>query len=172
VHPAPPLDSACIACGVSPWAESDQRTVIFTPGASIATALAGPEEPASPATGGARRAEHVTEEPASPATGGARRAEHVTAGEDVGVRLAAAQSRIDSLLRREEALERDLSASRSQVQGAAVAERRRIADHEGMLRAEISRVEGLLAEARAEVRRAEEATRADLTPGRRAIELE
>ena len=34
------------------------------------------EEPASPATGGARRAEHPKEEPASPATGGARRAEH------------------------------------------------------------------------------------------------
>ncbi len=138
------LDSACIACGVSPWVESDQRTVIFTPGASIATALLGAEPSDALAQ----------------------------AGEDVGVRLAAAQSRIDSLLRREEALERDLSISRSQVQGAAVAERRRIADHEGMLRAEISRVEGLLAEARAEVRRAEEATRADLTPGKRAIELE
>ncbi len=31
------------------------------------------EEPASPATGGARRAQHPTEEPASPATGGSRR---------------------------------------------------------------------------------------------------
>ena len=27
------LDSACIACGVSPWAAPDQRTVVFTPGA-------------------------------------------------------------------------------------------------------------------------------------------
>ncbi len=37
--------------------------------------LARAEEPASPATGGARKAEHA-EEPASPATGGARKAEH------------------------------------------------------------------------------------------------
>src|SRR5579859_4094009 len=29
------LDSACIACGVSPWAAPDQRTMLFTPGASI-----------------------------------------------------------------------------------------------------------------------------------------
>ena len=36
------------------------------------------EEPASPATGGARRAQQPTEEPASPATGGARRAQQPT----------------------------------------------------------------------------------------------
>ena len=35
-----------------------------------------PEERGSPATGGARRAEHPTDERGSPATGGARRAEH------------------------------------------------------------------------------------------------
>src|SRR5437762_5437213 len=29
------LDSACIACGVSPWAAPDQRSVVFTPGAPI-----------------------------------------------------------------------------------------------------------------------------------------
>ena len=138
------LDSACVACGVSPWPESDQRTVIFTPGASIAAALAGVEPSGALAE----------------------------AGEDLGIRLSAAQSRIDSLLRRGESLERDLAMARGSVQGAAVAERRRIADHEGSLRAEISRLEGLLAEARAEVRRAEEATRAELTPGHRAIELE
>jgi hypothetical protein len=43
------------------------------------------EEPASPATGGARRAEHPMEEPASPATGGARRAEHPMDGADVAL---------------------------------------------------------------------------------------
>src|SRR5579862_5670424 len=32
------LDSACIACGVSPWESPDQRSIVFTPGASIATA--------------------------------------------------------------------------------------------------------------------------------------
>ncbi len=138
------LDSACIACGVSPWVESDQRTVIFTPGASIGTALAGVEPSDALAQ----------------------------AGEDLGVRLAAAQSRIDSLLRRGEARERDLSLARSNGQGAAASERRRSADQEGALRVEITRLEGLLAEARAEVRRAEEATRAELTPGKRAIELE
>src|SRR4051794_23059641 len=37
------------------------------------------EEPASPATGGARRAQHSEAEPASPATGGARRAQHTEA---------------------------------------------------------------------------------------------
>lgn len=138
------LDSACIACGVSPWPESDQRTVIFTPGASIAAALAGVEPSDALAQ----------------------------VSEDLGVRLAAAQSRIDSLLRREELLERDLAIARGNLQGAATAERRRIADHEGELRAEISRLEGLLAAARAEVRRAEEATRTELTPGLRAIEME
>lgn len=138
------LDSACVACGVSPWAESDQRTVIFTPGASLAAALAGVEPSSALAE----------------------------ASEDLGARLSAAQSRIDSLLRREEQLERDLSLARASVQGAAAAERRRLADGEGGLRAEISRLEGLLADARAEVRRAEEATRAELTPGLRAIELE
>src|ERR1700757_3361824 len=31
------LDTACIACGVSPWSESDERRVVFTPGAAIQT---------------------------------------------------------------------------------------------------------------------------------------
>jgi ATP diphosphatase len=39
------------------------------------------EEPALPATGGARRAQQMTEEPALPATGGARRAQQTIAHE-------------------------------------------------------------------------------------------
>ncbi|HET7787637.1 MAG TPA: hypothetical protein VFL36_16815 [Myxococcales bacterium] len=45
-------------------------------GERIAASIHGAEEPALPATGGARRAQHPAEEPALPATGGARRAQH------------------------------------------------------------------------------------------------
>jgi len=86
------LDTACIACGVSPWDIPDQRTLVFTPGAGELKAR--PPE-----------------------------------------------------LRRE-----------SEIETA--------------LREEISRLEGALAEARVELRRAEEATRGEVSPGKRPIEVE
>jgi hypothetical protein len=46
------LDSACVACGTSPWSETDQRTVVFTPGATIAAALGGVEPGAALAEAG------------------------------------------------------------------------------------------------------------------------
>ena len=45
-------------------------------------------------------------------------------------------------------------------------------DEEERLHTEISRLEGILAEARAEIRRGEEATRGPVSPGKRAIELD
>ena len=122
------LDTACIACGVSPWSSPDQRSVIFTPGASITEPTAG--------TPG-------TEE-----------------------QLAAAQARIDGLLRRCDVLENSLAATQRNLARA------RASDTEQALREEISHLEGQLAEARAEVRRSEEATRGEVSAGKRPIEVE
>ena len=130
------LDSACIACGVSPWAAPDQRTVVFTPGASIAEAL-----------------------------GGGVRGEAPLA-QDAEARLAAAQARIDSLLRRCQSLEHSLAASQRNLQRVQQSE------VEAGLREEISHLEGELAAARAEVRRSEEATRGEVGGGKRPIEIE
>ena len=121
------LDTACIACGVSPWSEPDERTIVFTPGASIET-------------------EH--REP------------------DAESRLAAAQGRIDGLLRRIDALENSLAGAQRNLVRA------RQSDVEAGLREEITRLEGQLADARAEVRRAEEATRGPVASGKRPIEIE
>ena len=121
------LDSACIACGVSPWTEPDQRSVVFTPGTSIESAQPPP---------------------------------------DAETRLSAAQARIDSLLRRCESLEHSLAAAHRNLV------RTRQSDVEAGLREEISHLEGQLAEARAEVRRAEEATRGQVASGKRPIEIE
>ncbi len=115
------LDTACIACGTSPWSEPDQRTVLFTPGVSL---------------------------------------------ENDQAALAAAQARIDSLLRRCETLEHSLAAAQRNLARA------RQSDVEQALREEISHLEGQLAEARAEVRRSEEATRGVVEPGKRPIEVE
>lgn len=139
------LDTACVACGTSPWASPDQRTVVFTPGASIAAALAGVELGESPLA---------------------------QTGNDVFVRLEAAQARIDSLLRRCTQLEGDLANARRNLSRTGVDEKRRHQEAEDELRAELSRLEGLLAQARAEVRRSEEATRGEVREGKRAIELE
>jgi len=49
---------------------------------------------------------------------------------------------------------------------------RRESEIEAALREEISRLEGALAQARAELRRAEEATRGEVHPGQRPIEVE
>ena len=125
------LDSACIACGVSPWSSPDQRTVMFTPGASIGEAP-GKVPPAQEAEG----------------------------------RMAAAQARIDSLLRRCQSLENSLAATQRNMQRAQQG------DVETGLREEISHLEGQLAEARAEVRRSEEATRGEVGAGKRPIEVE
>ena len=130
------LDSACIACGVSPWEAPDQRTVVFTPGASIAEALGGGLPDAAPLA------------------------------QDAEARLAAAQVRIDRLLRRCESLEHSLAASQRNLQ------RVKQSDVEAGLRAEISHLEGELAAARAEVRRSEEATRGEVGGGKRPIEIE
>jgi hypothetical protein len=125
------LDSACVACGVSPWAAPDQRTMTFTPGASISE----PQGAAQPPP-------------------------------DAESRVAAAQVRIDSLLRRCESLEHSLAAAQRNLQRA------RASDVETSLRAEISHLEGQLADARAEVRRSEEATRGEVFAGKRPIEVE
>jgi hypothetical protein len=129
------LDSACVACGVSPWAAPDQRTILFTPGASIAEASGGVPEKAPPA-------------------------------EDAEARLSSARARIDGLLRRSESLEHSLAAAQRNLQ------RVRQSDVEKGLREELSRLEGQLAEARAEVRRSEEATRGEVGAGKRLIEVE
>ncbi len=128
------LDTACVACGVSPWLSPDQRSLVFTPGASVGEGL----DPAA---------------------------------EDADARLAAALGRIDTLLRRCQSLENSLAAAQRNLARAEVDERRR-GDVETDLRGEISRLEGELAEARAEVRKAEEATRGEIAPGRRPIEVE
>ena len=123
------LDSACIACGVSPWSSPDQRSVVFTPGAPIG------EPPAAGAP-------------------------------DAAEQLSAAQARIDQLLRRSESLENSLAATQRNLARA------RASDTEQALREEISHLEGQLAEARAEVRRSEEATRGEVGAGKRPIEVE
>ena len=153
------LDSACVACGVCPWEEPDQRTLTFTPGLPVAAATAFATSDAEPGLASAR-------------AGLAPAAPRADAGHDAAVRLAAAQARIDTLLRRGESLEHDLAAAQRNLERAAADERRRGSDREGDLRADVSRLEGALAEARAEVRRAEEATRTEVRPGQRAIELE
>ena len=118
------IDTACVACGVSPWSEPDERSVVFTPGAAI------------------------------------------SASGDSLQQLAAAQARIDGLLRRIDSLENSLAAAQRSLQRA------RQGEMETQLREEISRLEGALADARAEVRRAEEATRGPVTSGKRPIEIE
>jgi hypothetical protein len=123
------LDSACVACGVSPWTAPDQRGLIFTPG----TPMAEGEAPEAP---------------------------------DAESRLLAAQARIDSLSRRCVALEESLAAAQRNLSRA------RQSDLEKGLREDISRLEGQLAEARAEVRRSEEATRGEVGAGKRPIEVE
>jgi hypothetical protein len=133
------LDSACVACGISPWTAPDQRTMVFTPGASISEAISG----------------------AMP---------QATQAQEAEARLAAAQARIDGLLRRIAALENGLAAAQRNLTRAE--ERHRKGDVEAGLREEISHLEGELAQARAEVRRGEEATRGELNAGKRPIEIE
>ncbi len=129
------LDTACISCGVAPWAESDQRLLVFRPGAPIGSALSG-------------------------------------AAQDYAAELAGAQGRVDALLRRCQELEHEVQSARQSVNRATADERRRKGELEQDLRGEISRLEGALADARAEVRRAEEATKGAFVPGKRAIEIE
>jgi len=85
---------------------------------------------------------------------------------DAASALAAAQGRIDQLLRRIQSLEAGLGSAQRNL------ERARAGDQTQGLREEISRLEGQLAEARAEVRRAEEATRGEVSAGKRPIEVE
>ena len=70
------LDTACISCGVAPWADSDQRLLVFRPGAPIGAALSG-------------------------------------AAADYAAEMAAAQARVDALLRRCDELEREVEARAS-----------------------------------------------------------
>jgi hypothetical protein len=129
------IDTACVSCGVSPWNESDERTMLFRPGAPVGLAVSD-------------------------------------AAADYAALLAAAQGRVDALLHKVGDLESDLSQAQRSVHRASSDERRRKEELESELRAEISRLEGALAEARAEVRKADEATRGTVTAGTRAIELE
>src|SRR5712691_6042114 len=92
------------------------------------------------------------------------------AAEEARARLAAAQTRIDTLLRRVDALEASLAGAHRNLERAE--QRHRSGEQEAGLRTEISRLEGALAEARAEVRKAEEATRGNVSPGKRPIEME
>jgi RNase P subunit RPR2 len=94
------------------------------------------------------------------------------AAADYAAVIAAAQGRVDALLQKVGDLERDLEQARRSVNRASAEERRRKQELESELRSEISRLEGSLAEARAEVRKADEATRGAISPGKRAIELE
>jgi len=91
---------------------------------------------------------------------------------DAALRLEAAQARIESLQRRCAQLEAGLQAAQHNLGRAGAEERRKQQQGEGLLRGEISRLEGALAEARAEVRRADEATHGEVREGKRAIELE
>ena len=129
------LDTACISCGVTPWADSDQRLLVVRPGAPIGAALSG-------------------------------------AASEYAAEMAAAQARVDALLRRCDELEREVQSARQNVTRVSNDERRRKGELEQDLRGEITRLEGALADARAEVRRAEEATRGEFAPGKRPIELE
>lgn len=129
------LDTACISCGVAPWADSDQRLLVFRPGAPIGAALSG-------------------------------------AASDYAAEMAAAQARVDALLRRCDELEREVQSARQNVTRVSTVEQRRKGELEQELRGEISRLEGSLADARAEVRRADEATRGSFAPGIRPIELD
>jgi len=142
------VDTACVSCGVAPWAESDQRLLVFRPGAPIGAALSG-------------------------------------AAADYTAEMAAAQGRVDALLRRCEELEREVATARNPAPSVVASdparipptanlslEQRRRKELEQDLRSEISRLEGALADARAEVRRAEEATHGAVSEGKRPIELE
>jgi hypothetical protein len=143
------IDTACVSCGVAPWAESDQRLLVFRPGAPIGAALSG-------------------------------------AASDYAAELAAAQGRVDALVGRCEALEREVAAARSAAPGVderdlmrspgvainPALDPRRRKELEQELRGEIARLELALSSARAEVRRADEATRSAVSPGQRAIELD
>jgi|GEM_PF-1548720 len=139
------LDTACASCGTSPFREPDQRMVVFTPGAPLSAALAGVALGESPL---------------------------LQTSTDAAVRLEAAQARIESLQRRCAQLEAGLQAAQHNLGRAGAEERRKQQQGEGLLRGEISRLEGALAEARAEVRRADEATHGEVREGKRAIELE
>jgi chromosome segregation ATPase len=87
-------------------------------------------------------------------------------GEEAEVRLAAAQARIETLARRCRVLEDALAATERN------AARAQHSELESQLRGEISRLEGSLAQARAEARKVEAATRGDVQPGKRPIEIE
>jgi hypothetical protein len=93
-------------------------------------------------------------------------------GEEPDARLLAAQARIEQLVRAREGLARDLEAARRDARRAADDARRRQPEQLLALRAELSRLEGELADARAQLRRGEEATRGSVQPGKRAIEIE
>lgn len=94
------------------------------------------------------------------------------AAADYAAVIAAAQARVDALAHKVGDLEHDLETARRSVSRASADERRRKQELEAELRTEISRLEGSLAEARAEVRRADEATRGTVSAGKRAIELD
>jgi len=87
-------------------------------------------------------------------------------GEEADGRLAAAQARIETLARRCQVLEDALAAAERN------AAREQRSEVESQLRSEISRLEGSLAQARADARKADAATRGEVQPGKRPIEIE
>ena len=107
--------------------------------------------------------------PGSPGAGGASGA---SAADDATARLASAHARIEQLLRRNEGLDHDLEASRRDLARAEERGRGRQSDVITALKADVSRLEGELAEARARMRKDEEATRGPVESGRRPIEIE
>lgn len=127
------IDTACVACGSSPWPDSDERLLVFRPG-SPGAARNTPEE--------------------------------------LAAKLASAQARIEQLLRRVEGLDHDLDAARRDVDRAQDLARGRASDATAALRSEVARLEGELAQARAQMRRDEEATHGDVQSGKRPIEIE
>ena len=128
------VDTACASCGQSPWADSDERLLIFRPGSA-----------------------------GVPAGGTA---------DELAAKLAAAYARVEQLVRRTEGLEGDLEAARRDLSRADERGRGRQSDAVAALRGDVSRLEGELAEARARMRKDEEATRGPVAPGLRPIEIE
>ena len=128
------VDTACSSCGQSPWADSDERLLIFRPGSA-----------------------------GVPSGGSA---------DELAAKLASAYARVEQLVRRSEGLEGDLEAARRDLTRADERGRGRQSDVVTALRGDVSRLEGELAEARARMRKDEEATRGPISPGKRPIEIE
>jgi septal ring factor EnvC (AmiA/AmiB activator) len=122
------------------------------PGAPRTAQQQTTEEPASPATGGARRAQQTTEEPASPATGGARRAQQTTeepASPATGGARRAQQTDVQAQLDKERAMAAQLAGREQTLLGRLADLERQIDLSSRALKAAQQRVR--VASSRAEV---------------------